>query len=242
MRKRPLMLGLGALAAVAGLCVGVAAPGRASTDEGALPDPSHFSAHVDNRWFPLRPGTTSIYRGERDGQPSREVMTVTHQTKLLEGVRCVVVHDNLYLRGRLAERTTDWYTQDSRGNVWYFGEATAEVDRSGRVTSTEGSWQAGLDGARPGIFMPAQPRRGQSFRQEFYKGHAEDHFRIVSVSAPVQVPYVSSKRALLTKEWTPLEPGVIDHKFYVRGIGTVREQTVRGGNERAELVALRRGR
>ena len=153
---------------------------------------------------------------------------------------CVVIDDRFYVSGRLSERTTDWYSQDKHGNVWYFGEATANLDENGHVTSTEGSWEAGRDGARAGIFMPARPRVGQSFRQEFYRGHAEDHFRIIGVRASVRTPYTSSKRALLTKEWTPLEPGVIDHKFYVYGVGTVLEQTIKGGSELNELVSVRR--
>src|SRR5262245_58881428 len=115
--RRTLMLGLVVVAALAGLTSGFAALGQGATGLGGVPDPSSVTAHVDNPWFPLRPGTTYIYRGERDGQPSREAMTVTHQTKLVGDVACVVVHDNLYLRGRLAERTTDWYTQDKQGNV-----------------------------------------------------------------------------------------------------------------------------
>ena len=115
------------------------------------------------------------------------------------------------------------------------------IDENGHVTSTEGSWEAGRDGARAGIFMPARPKVGQSFRQEFYKGHAEDHFQVVELQASVSTPYVSSTRALLTKEWTPLEPGVIDHKLYVRGIGTVLEETIKGGSERNALVSVRRG-
>jgi hypothetical protein len=145
--------------------------------------------------------------------------------------------DRLFLEGRLAERTTDWYTQDRRGNVWYFGERTAELDARGRVTSREGSWRTGFRGAKPGIFMPAHPRVGLAFRQEFFKGHAEDHFRIVGLFSTMAGSH--AKNALLTREWTPLEPGVIDHKLYVRGIGDVVEQTVEGGNERFELVSFR---
>jgi hypothetical protein len=198
-----------------------------------------FTARVDNPWFPLRPGTTYVYRGVKDRRPTRDVVTVTRKTTKIDGTPCAVVHDRLYLGGRLEERTTDWYSQDKQGNVWYFGESTAELDRQGRVTSTEGSWRAGRDGARAGIYMPAPPRLGQAGRQEFYRGHAEDHFQVVSLRAVVHVPYVSSKRALLTKEWTPLEPGVLDHKYYVHGIGTVLEQTVKGGDERNALVAVR---
>jgi hypothetical protein len=197
-----------------------------------------FAPRVDNPWFPLTPGTTFVYRGVKDGKAARDVFTVLHSTKMIQGVRCTSVSDRLYLAGRLEERTTDWYAQDRRGNVWYFGEATAELDRSGHVTSTEGSWLAGRNGARAGIYMPARPHVGQTGRQEYYKGHAEDHFAVVSVRARVSVPYVSSTRAVLTKEWTPLEPGTLDHKYYVRGIGTVKEVTVKGPLERDILVSV----
>ena len=168
-------------------------------------------------------------------------MTVTRRTEVIDGAPCVVIDDRLYLRGRLGKRTTDWYTQDRLGNVWYFGESTAELDRNGHVTSTAGSWRAGVRGARAGIYMPAHPRIGQSMRQEYFKGQAEDHFQVLSLDASVKVAYVSSRHALLTKEWTPLEPGVLDHKLYVRGIGMALEQSIRGGRERAALVDVRRG-
>jgi hypothetical protein len=142
----------------------------------------------------------------------------------------VVVEDRLYLEGKLAERTTDWYSQDAKGNVWYFGEATAALDPSGKVTSTEGTWQAGRDGAKAGVYMPASPRPGRTGRQEYYKGHAADHFRVLD--------YLG-RNALLVAETTPLEPGVVDHKLYVRGTGTVLERTVKGGDELNELVSLR---
>jgi hypothetical protein len=201
-----------------------------------------FRARVTNPWFPLRPGSVYHYRGVKDAQPSTEVMTVTHRIKVIDGARCVVVSDLLYLRGRLAERTTDWYTQDSKGNVWYFGEKTAELDAKGRVKTTSGSWMAGVNGAKPGIFMFSRPRVGVWARQEYYKGEAEDHFKVLSMHTSVSVPYISSTHAMLTKEWTPLEPGVIDHKYYVRGIGTVLERTAKGPLERNELVSFRRGR
>jgi hypothetical protein len=109
------------------------------------------------------------------------------------------------------------------------------------VTSREGSWQTGRNGARPGIFMPAHPRVGQSFRQEYLKGHAEDHFKVAGLRASVSVPFVSSSHAMRTTEWSPLEPKVLDAKFYVRGIGNVSEKTVKGGDERLELVSFKRG-
>jgi len=199
-----------------------------------------FAPRVDNPWFPLIPGTTFVYRGVKDGKAARDVVTVLHSTRTIQGVRCTSASDRLYLAGRLEERTTDWYAQDLRGNVWYFGEATAELDRSGHVTSTEGSWLAGRHGARAGIYMPARPHVGQTGRQEYYKGHAEDHFAVVSLHARVSVPYVSSSRAVLTKEWTPLEPGTLDHKYYVRGIGTVKEVTVKGPLERDVLLSVQK--
>ena len=186
-----------------------------------------FSARVDNKWFPLLPGTRLVYRGVKDGRRARDVVKVSHETKTIDGAPCAIVRDRLYLNGRLEERTTDWYTQDGRGNVWYYGEATAELDPSGKVKSTEGSWQAGRNGAKPGVYMPAQPKVGQSGRQEYYKGQAEDHFKVLNVT----------RHQVITKEWTPLEPGVIDHKLYRRGTGTVLEQTVRGGDERLRLVS-----
>jgi hypothetical protein len=238
MRRKVLVL-LGATAIVAGCGLGATGESGASLS-GKLPEPGQFAKRVDNPWFPLRPGTTYVYRGNKDGKRSRDVFKVTSATKLIQGIRATVVDDRLYERGRLEERTTDWYAQDKAGNVWYLGEKTAELDRKGKVKTTEGTWQAGVDGAQAGIFMPAHPRVGQSARQEYYKGHAEDHFRVLSLTARVKTPAVSSRHALLTKEWTPLEPGVVDHKLYVRGIGTVREETVKGGVERNVLVSVSR--
>ena len=200
-----------------------------------------YSANVTNEWFPLAPGSVYRYRGVKDGEPSREVMTVTHRTRTIDGAETIVVKDLLYLRGRLEERTRDYYTQDDDGNVWYFGEDTAELDAKGRVTTREGTWHAGVDGAKPGIFMYAHPRVGQSARQEYLKGQAEDHFAVLRRGIAVTVPFKAFRGALLTKEWTPVEPGVLDHKYYARGIGTVLEQTVKGGNERNELVSFVRG-
>ena len=201
---------------------------------------AEFVVRVDNPWFPLTPGTVYVYRGIKDGKPSRDVVTVSRATRMIEGVKATSVHDDLYVEGRLEERTTDWYAQDRAGNVWYLGEATAELDRRGHVTNREGSWLAGVGGAEPGIYMPARPTVGRGGRQEYLKGHAEDHFRVVALNATVSAPALSSAHALLTEEWTPLEPGVLDHKLYVRGVGTVLERTVTGGSERNALVSLRR--
>jgi hypothetical protein len=203
------------------------------------PSPSHFTRGVvDNPWFPLRPGNRLVYRGMEDGLPARDVVFTTYRTKVIDGVICRVEHDRLFLRGHLRERTTDWYAQTRRGTVWYFGEHTVELNRQGQVVSREGSWQSGRDGAEAGIFMPAHPRVGQTFMQENYPGHAEDRFRILSLHAHVAVPVLTSDHALLTRETTPLEPGVVDHKYYVRSVGMVREATVRGGDDIGALVSI----
>jgi hypothetical protein len=206
--------------------IAVALPGGSLAGGGA----GGFSARETNPWFPLTPATTYTYNGVKDGKPSRDVVTVTHRTITIAGAPCVVVSDRLYLAGHLEERTLDYYSQSARGDVWYFGEDTAELDAHGNVTTTEGTWRAGVHGARPGIFMPAHPRVGQTGQPEFYKGHAQDHFRVVAFLGP---------NAMRTEEWTPLEPGVLDHKLYLRGVGDVLERTVKGGDELNELVSVR---
>jgi hypothetical protein len=212
----------------------------AAAPASATPPPTSFVRHVTNPWFPLTPGTTYVYKGVKDGKPTRDVVTVTHSTRRVLGVRATVVHDYLYTHGRLEERTSDWYAQDKRGNVWYVGEATAELDAHGHVKTREGSWEAGKDGARAGILMPAHPKVGDTGLMEYRRSQAEDHFRVLSLRARVRVPFTSSRHALLTKEWTPLEPGVVDHKYYVRGIGTVKEITAKGPKETNILVSVRR--
>ena len=196
-----------------------------------------FSARVDNPWFPLKPGTQYAYTGIKDGKPSRELMVVTRQFRMIQTAPCVVVQDRLWVRGRLHERTIDYYTQDAQGNVWYYGEQTAELAPSGRVTSTDGTWMTGVNGAQPGVYMPAHPHVGQSGRMEYYKGYAEDHFRVAAVLGTVTS---GTPNSVLTEETTPLQPGVLDNKLYVYGIGTVTELTVKGGSERNQLVSVTR--
>ncbi|MEW6582007.1 MAG: hypothetical protein AB1416_04525 [Actinomycetota bacterium] len=221
-------------AAAAALAGGAAAAGTPPVR------PADFVAGIDNPWMPLRPGTVHVYTGTKDGGAVHETVRVLRRTIVVMGVRCVVVDDTLRVDGRIAERTEDWYAQDRAGRVWYFGERTRELDRRGRVVSTEGSWRAGVDGALPGIVMPAAPRPGQVFRQEYYRGHAEDHFRVVSVTGAVRVPAGAFRPAVVTVEWTPLEPGVRDRKYYARGVGLVREESIRGGAEYLSLAAVRR--
>jgi hypothetical protein len=204
-----------------------------------LPPPQDFANRINNPWFPLTPGKVYEYRGEKDGKPAVDVLRVTRRHRTILGIRATVIADRMDLSGRLAERTSDWYAQDKRGNVWYLGESTATLDAHGKTISREGSWQAGVAGARAGVYMPAHPAVGVTGRQEYYKGHAEDQFKVLSLRARVHTPAVSSTRALLTQETTRLEPGAVDHKLYVRGIGTAIEQAVKGGSERLVLVSVR---
>src|SRR5215210_4264756 len=177
-------------------------------------NPAAFTTKVDNEYFPLKPGTTFIYEGKGE----RDEMSVTHDTREVMGVECVVVDDRAWEGGKLIEKTYDWFAQDNKGNVWYFGENTKEY-KNGKVVSTKGSWEAGVDGAKPGIIMQADPKVGQSYRQEYYKGEAEDMARVLSLNASVRVSYGSFDHVLETKEWTPLEPSYYEKKYYARGVG-----------------------
>jgi hypothetical protein len=221
------------VALVAGAAVAPAAA-LAADGFGTYPPPkleaSNYVRTVDNPYFPLKPGMRWVYTGVKDGKPGRDVVQVTHKTRKILGVAATAIRDRLIQHGKVAESTTDWYAQDKRGDVVYLGEATRSLDKHGKLTDTSGSWLAGRRGAQPGIFMPAHPKVGQSFRQEFLKGQAEDHFKVVSKRG----------RTLKTRETTPLEPGVVDAKVYKRGIGTVKETTVRGGTEHFELVSFKR--
>jgi hypothetical protein len=143
-----------------------------------------------------------------------------------------------YGRGKLTEKTFDYYAQDKKGNVWYFGEDTKEYE-NGKVVITQGSWEAGKAGAKPGIIMQAHPKVGQSHRQEYSKGSAEDTAKVLALNGSVKVPYGSFDHSLVTKEWSPLEPGVTEHKYYAAGVGDLREVTVKGPSETLELVDVK---
>ncbi len=177
-------------------------------------DPANFVDKIDNKYFPLEPGTTFVYEG---GAQHGE-MTVTSDTKEIMGVECVVVDHKEWEAGKLIERTYDWFAQDKEGTVWYFGEDTKEYE-DGKVVSTKGSWEAGVDGAKPGIIMPADPKVGEIYRQEYYPGEAMDMAKVLNLDASVTVPYGSFDHALETREWTPLQPGFSERKYYVRGVG-----------------------
>ena len=209
-------------------------------------DPSNFVDKIDNRYMMFTPGTTFIYEGKSADGPERVETYVSYKTREVLGVKCTVVRDKAFLNGKLSEDTFDWYAQDKEGNVWYFGEDTKEYE-NGKVVSTKGSWEAGVDGAKPGIVMESNPRVGDSYRQEYYEGEAEDMAEVLSLDASglndaVSVPYGSFGDVLMTKEWNPLEPGVLEYKYYAPGTGLIGEEQILGGTDTSELVDIMTGR
>jgi hypothetical protein len=206
-------------------------------------DPADFTTRIDNPYWPMRPGTSWIYRGTGDeGPPHRIVVSVTNRTKrVAAGVVARVIHDRETQAGRLIEDTWDWYAQDSAGNVWYLGEATKEY-RNGKVSSTKGSWEAGVDGAQAGVIMPAHPRVGMTYRQEYFHGEAEDRAKVLSLDEHVGVAAGSFDRVLKTRDWTPLEPSAAEHKLYARGTGPILTLEVGGPGREALVRVSRSGR
>jgi hypothetical protein len=185
----------------------------------------------------MSPGATWTYREvSLDGTVLDVVVTVTGDTKVIQGITATVVHDAVSEDGQLVEDTLDWYAQDADGNLWYLGEETAEYE-DGEVVSTEGSWEHGVDGAQAGIILPAHPEPGMAYRQEYLEGEAEDLGAILSLDEWVTVPAGFYQGVLMTKDFTPLEPKVLEHKFYAEGVGPVLTVTISGGNDREELIS-----
>jgi hypothetical protein len=216
--------------------VGCNASSKPSTSYQPKIDAPNFKSKVDNPYFPLVPGTVFRYI-ERDGDEQNMIeTTVTSETKTVMGVPCTVVHDVESRDGRVIEDTYDWYAQDKDGTVWYFGEATKEFHRDG-TSSSAGSWEAGVNGALPGIIMPGNPKPGDPYRQEYAKGHAEDMGQVVAVNESVKVPAGSYNDCVCTKDWSMIERGS-ERKWYARGIGFVRSES--NGGEVAELISISR--
>jgi hypothetical protein len=207
-------------------------------------DPANFTTSIDNPWWPMRPGSRWVYREtDTEGAKQKVVVTVSKKTKrIANGVTARAVHDVVTEDGKPVEVTDDWYAQDRCGNVWYLGEATTEYE-NGKPASTAGSFEAGVDGAQAGVIVPANPRPGQTYRQEYYKGHAEDRGEILSLREQVEAPYgfFGKGKVLMTRDLNPLEPKVLEYKFYVRGIGPVLSVGVSGTSDREELVHYTRG-
>lgn len=196
-------------------------------------DASAMADRIDNPFFPLVPGTTFRYANANEGETG--AVTVTDERRTVMGVPVTVVLDRVYADGELEEETYDWYAQDSDGNVWYMGEDTREMEE-GQTVSTSGSWEAGRQGALPGIIMLARPTRGRRYRQEYRRGAAEDVGRVLEQGVRVTVPYGSFSDCIRTEDTTPLEPAVRETKVYCRGVGLVLEDE--GAGSRNELVAV----
>jgi len=224
------------LALAAGVAVLAHAGGGGPAPYHPRIDPAAFTAVIDNPYLPLAPGTRLVYEGRTGDGLERKTVEVTGRTRVLMGVTCVEVRDTVTVDGRLSEDTTDWFAEDRAGAVWYFGESTRTIDEDGR-SSPAGSWEAGVNGALPGIAMPADPRPGQkAYRQEYLPGEAEDMARVVGITEELTVPFGSYVQVLVTRDWSPLEPGVAEHKHYAPGIGLIREEGVEGESGHVDLI------
>ena len=227
---------------LAAACLLVTSCGATSTslpvgDEPVTLDPADFTTEITNPYWPMSPGDRWVYR-ETDGHGGEQKVevTVTDQTKTIAGIEARVVHDVVSEDGQLVEDTFDWYAQDADGNIWYLGEDTKEFE-NGKVETTAGSWEYGVDGAQAGIAVPAAPEPGLEYRQEYYAGEAEDAASVLSLDEWVQVPAGSFRNVLMTKDYTPLHPEILEHKFYAQGTGPVLVLGISGGSDREELLS-----
>src|SRR5262249_4388424 len=198
-------------------------------------DPSQVVSTITNPYLNFARGRTFTYAGTAPDGHETNTVEITNKTKTILGVATTAVHDQVFLEGSLIEDTIDWFAQDQAGNVWYFGEDSKELDH-GVVTSTEGSWQAGVNGAVPGIAMLANPQVNAKYSQEFQAGVAEDMAKVLSLTKTVTVPYGTFNNCLETQEWTALEPGSRGYKFYAAGVGIVSETDNKG--ETSELISI----
>jgi hypothetical protein len=205
-------------------------------------NPADFTTRIDNRYWPMSAGSRWVYR-ETDaaGAKQKVVVTVTDRTKMIaNGIEARVVHDLVTENGQYVENTYDWYAQDAEGNIWYLGEDTTEY-KNGKPDSTAGSWEAGVDGAQAGVALPTDPQVGMHYRQEYYKGQAEDEGKVLSVTERAEAPFGRFSQVLLTRDTTPLEPNLVEHKFYAKNVGPVLATTISGGSDREELLSYRAG-
>jgi hypothetical protein len=197
-------------------------------------DPAHFVSGVTNPLFPLVPGTVFDYKVQETTETVK--VTVLSETKLIKGITCVVVHDQASSGGQVVEDTFDWYAQDDEGNVWYMGEDTTAFDAG--AMSKEGSWEYGVDGALPGIVMKGTPKVGDTYRQEYRKGEAEDEGEVLSLDASVTVPYGTFTGCVQTRDFTALEPDTEENKYYCPNVGQVRAIATKGGPETEDLLMV----
>jgi hypothetical protein len=241
-RRLRAVAGLGILAAfaLAGCGGGDANRGLPQGSEVSNLDPADFSTIIDNPYWPMRPGSTWIYREtDATGTKQRVVVTVTHRTKMIaNGIEARVVRDVVTEDGRPVEITHDWYAQDKDGNVWYLGEAVRNFE-NGKLVDRAGSFEAGVDGAQPGIAMPADPEPGLAYRQEYYKDEAEDRAAVITVGEErVEVPFgYFADQVLMTRDLAATEPRTQELKFYVPRVGPVLSVHTDGDGGRAALVS-----
>jgi hypothetical protein len=201
-------------------------------------DPADFVPEIDNAYWPMAPGSKWVYREtDAEGTEQRVEVTVTDRRKKILSIEATVVHDQVTEDGELVEDTMDWYAQDKWGGLWYLGEDTTEFE-NGKPVSKEGSWEAGADGAQPGLIIPPDPEVGMKYRQEYYEGEAEDRGEILSLDEQAEVPFGRYENLLQTKDTTPLEPDVVEHKYYAKGVGPVLVIAVSGGGGREELLSF----
>ena len=201
-------------------------------------DPANFVTTIDNRYLPYKPGTRIHFEGVRGKTAQTDDEHVLRRTKLILGVRCTVVRDTVSEHGRPVERTDDWYAQDKQGNVWYMGEDSFELNSKGQFVKASDSWQSGVNGAQPGIIMPASPKPGDAYRQEYYPpGKALDEARVIGLHGRLKVPYGSFKGLLVTSERSPAEPQT-ERKYYAPGVGEIAERVTKGHHEEFKLVSL----
>jgi hypothetical protein len=200
-------------------------------------DKSNFSnpLKIDNKYFPLKPGTTMIYEGKSEEDLTRDVFVVTNDTKEIMGIPTRVVHDDGYVNREHEENTNDWFAQDDQGNVWYMGEYTTDLSNKG---SHEGSWEAGVKGAKAGIVMETDPKVNDKYNQEFSKGVAEDKGTVLSLDEKITVPYGIFSNVLKTKDFSPLEPDIVENKYYAQNIGEIKAMNVKGESEVESLVQI----
>jgi hypothetical protein len=214
-----------------------------ANDQYPLPkfDPCNFGNEIiDNPYFTLTPGTTFTYQTETEDGTEKDMVIVTNETKEILGITTTVVWDRVWLDEELTEETFDWHAQDKQGNVWYMGEDSKEYE-NGEVVSTEGSWEAGVDGAQPGIIMEADPQVGDSYRQEYYPGHAEDAAKVVSPSEEVTVPFGTFTDCLQTRDVSLVEPNQDEDKYYCKDVGGVALEVAVDSGERTELNDFHQG-
>ena len=200
-------------------------------------DPANFVRTVDNPYLPFKPGTRIHFEGVSGKTPQTDDEVVLHQTKKILGVTATVVRDTVSERGRAVERTFDWYAQDKQGNVWYMGELALEP-KNGKFVKASDSWEAGVNGAKPGIIMPAHPKPGDAYRQEYSpRAKALDEARVLRLNDTATVPAGHFTRVLVTSEFSPVDPEV-GQKFYAAGIGEVSERVVKGPHEQFKLISV----